>query len=313
MLIVPYVKFHSKMALPIATILLCVINIIAYNIQSRTDWRYEAAVNYYISSDLAKLEFPVLSELEPRVFPRNGYDKPVLPDADNRYAYSRIVRRMLFSESFQERLRKDEVVVKTDKQYEYWQNQRSDFNQLLKGLHTLNYGFVPAEKKWHTALTSNFLHSGLLHLIGNLVFLVIIGIALEGVIGFSLTMFLFVATGMLSCVADYFARAESFVPSIGASGAVYGFMGAFAVIYGFRWIRIIFFFIFPILFKRFSIPAAILLFYWFAMELINYKYLREDSNINFIAHLGGLVAGALIALVIKPFRKERLEAMETGV
>jgi membrane associated rhomboid family serine protease len=309
MIIIPYAKFHEKMALPIATLILVIINIVAYNIQSRSDWRYEAAIELYVKSDLAQLEFPVLSQVEPRVFPRGSLGEPVLPARDDIYAYARIVNRSMFSEAFQTRLQNDDVLEKSDKQYPYWKSQRNDFNGLLKSVQILAYGFVPVERKWYTVITHQFVHSGLGHLIGNLIFLVMIGIALEGVIGFSLTLLLYLGTGTLSTVADYLARADSLVPSVGASGAISGLMGAFAVIYGFRWIRVIFFFLFPF-FIRFSVPAALLLIYWLGVEILSYKYLRDESNINYIAHLGGLVSGALIAMAIRPLCRERLDAMD---
>ncbi len=309
MIIIPYARFHEKMALPIATLILVIINIVVYNIQTRSDWRYEAAVELYVKSDLAALEFPVLVQSEPRAFARDGAGEPRLPPRDNLYANAGLMHRMLFSETFQERLRKDEVIEKTDTQYEYWKNRRQEFNKLLKGIQTFNYGFIPAEKRWHTAITSMFVHGDVWHLIGNLIFLVTVGIALEGVIGFSLTISLFLVTGGLASVADFFARMESFVPSVGASGAVSGLMGAFAIIYGFRWIRVIFFFLFPF-FIRFSVPAVLMLIYWVGMEVLSYKYLRDASNINYIAHLAGLVSGALIALAIRPFCRERLDAMD---
>jgi membrane associated rhomboid family serine protease len=309
MIAIPYAHFHDKMMLPLATLVLVILNIIAYKIQSHTDWQYEAAVTHYVKSDLALLEFPILSALEPKAFPRNIDGQPTLPAWTDLDAYNVVVNRMLFSEEFQTRLRKDDIIKKTDQQYEYWKNQRVYFNKLISGVKTFKYGFVPAERKWYTAITSTFLHGGLGHLIGNMIFLVMIGIALEGVIGFTFTMLIFFATGALASLTDLIVRPESFVPSIGASGAVYGLMGAFAIMYGFRSIRIIFFFLFPF-FIRFSMPAALLLIYWFGLEALSFKYLRDGSNINFAAHLGGLASGVLIALALRPFCRERLAAMD---
>jgi membrane associated rhomboid family serine protease len=312
MLVVPYVKIHKKMSLPIATLLLVIVNIVIYNIQSLADWHFEAAVKFYISSDLAGLEFPVLAKLDARIYPTNSAGIPTLPESDEAGAYAGIVRRTLASKSAQLKLRNDEIVDTKNPNYAKWKSQRNKFNQLLKGACELNYGFVPADKGkiWYTALTSTFLHMDAWHLIGNMVLLIIIGIALEGVIGFWATLLLFLATGTASSWVDYFSRPDSFEPAIGASGAVYGFMGAFAVVFGFRWIRAIVFIIFPILFKRLSVPAALLLLYWFGVEYVSYRYFRGDSNTSFISHLGGLVIGAMIALCIRPFRRELLDAID---
>lgn len=309
MIAIPYAQFNDKMRLPLATIILVILNIIAYEIQSRTDWQFDAAVSYYVKSDLVLLEFPVLSALEPSAFPRSIDGRPNLPVWTDLDAYHKVVRRMLFSEAFQARLRNDDIVKKTDIQYEYWNNQRTYFNKLMLGVKALKYGFVPADLKWYSAITSTFLHDGLGHLIGNMIFLVIIGIALEGVVGFSFTMLIFFATGVAASLTDLVARSESYVPSIGASGAVYGFMGAFAIVYGFRSIRIILFYLFPF-FVRFSMPAALLLIYWFGLEAMNYKYLRDASNVNYAAHLGGLASGVLIAFAIRPFCREQINAMD---
>jgi membrane associated rhomboid family serine protease len=312
MLVIPYVKIHEKMSLPIATLLLVVLNTVIYNIQSLADWHFEAAVKFYISSDLPGLEFPALAKLDAHIYPTNSAGIPTLPESDETGAYAGVVRRTLASKSAQIKFRNDEIVDPKNQNYTKWKSQRTKFNQLLKGAYELNYGFVPADKSkiWYTSLTSTFLHADGWHLISNMVLLVIIGIALEGVLGFWATLLLFLATGTISSWVDYFSRPDSFAPAIGASGALYGFMGAFAVIFGFRWIRVILFIIFPILFKRFSVPALLLLVYWFGVEYVNYRYFRGDSSTSFISHLGGLVAGALIALCIRPFRYKLLEAID---
>jgi membrane associated rhomboid family serine protease len=269
-------------------------------------------VGYYIDSDLASLEFPVLSKLDPRIYPKDEAGAPRLPASSETNGYKSVVRRTLASRVVQTKLRNNEIIDPKNQNFTQWKTKRTLFNKKLKRVYELNYGFVPADKSriGYTALTSTFMHMDAWHLAGNMIFLVIIGIALEGVLGFWATALLFLVTGTASSWVDYFSRPDSFAPAIGASGAVYGFMGAFAVIFGFRWIRVIVFLIFPILFKRFSLPAALLLLYWFGVEYVNYTYFSDYSNTNFIAHLGGLVAGAVIALGIRPFRSELLYAID---
>jgi membrane associated rhomboid family serine protease len=310
-LLIPYAHFHERMQLPIATVLLIVLNVVIFGVQIKTDWRHSAAVEAYAGSGLASLEFPVLSQLEPSAYPKDVSGAPALPAPTDLAAYRRVIRGMLTSEAFQIRLRSDTVFSQADQRYAPWKAERKQFDRLLRGIQVLHYGFVPAEHRWTTSVTSAFLHGSLGHLIGNMVMLAIIGIALEGVIGTPLTAGLYVATAFFSSLADYYSRPDSYVVSIGASGALYGFMGAFTVIYGFRHVRVILFFIFPILYRRFNLYAVFLLPYWFGLEALNYAYLRDSSNVNFAAHLGGLVSGAVIGLVMRPFREKPLDALDS--
>ncbi len=310
-LLIPYAHFHDRMQLPIATVLLIVLNIVIFGVQAKNDWHFNAAVEAYAGSTLAGLELPVLSAIEPRAYPKDINGAPTLPPATALSDYRRILRVMLSSEEFQNRLRSDTVFNHNDKRCATWKAERKPFDRMLRDIFVRHYGFVPAEHRWFTALTSTFLHSGLGHLLGNMFMLAIIGCALEGAIGTPLTVGLFAATAMGSSLADYFSRPESYVVSIGASGALYGFMGAFTVIYGLRYISIIFFFLFPFLYRTFGLRALWLLPYWFALEALSYVYLRDSSNVNFAAHVGGLVSGALLALIIRPFRKKHLDAMDS--
>jgi hypothetical protein len=141
-----------------------------------------------------------------------------------------------------------------------------------------------------------FLHAGFGHLIGNMLFLFALGVLIEDLMGRVVFLSLYLLGGLGSAGFDIFFSSGSLMPGIGASGAIAGLMGMYSAIYGFRRIR--FFYSIGFYFDYVSLPAIVLLPLWIGNELFQLLY-YTDSNINYLAHLGGLVSGAALAGLIK--------------
>jgi len=148
---------------------------------------------------------------------------------------------------------------------------------------------------WMTLVTCMFLHGGWMHFLGNMWFLHIFGDNVEdrlGHFGFSL---LYLGTGALASLAHVAAGPESPIPTIGASGAIAGVMGAYAWFYPHAKVQAVL----PlfIIIQVFVLPAPVFLGIWFLIQTLSGLTSGATSGVAWWAHIGGFVAGALIALV----------------
>lgn len=160
----------------------------------------------------------------------------------------------------------------------------------------------PGGLTWSTVLTSMFLHGGWMHLIGNLWFLWIFGNNVEDSMGHLRFLAFYLLTGVAASAAHVFSAAGSGVPTIGASGAISGIMGAYLVLY--PRIRVDTLFVLFIYVRVFSVPAWLILLEWFAIQLFQGFYAPADgAGVAFWAHIGGFVAGLLL---VKLFENRQL-------
>jgi membrane associated rhomboid family serine protease len=182
------------------------------------------------------------------------------------------------------------------------------FYQLSLDPYSLNhfvaaYGVVPARLDLSTLVTSMFLHGGWLHLIGNMWFLWIYGDNVEDILGPFKYLLFYLACGVAAGLTHVLTNPDSRVPTIGASGAIAGVMGAYMV--KFPHSRIvtlvpIFFFVTLV-----EIPAAIMLVYWFVLQVFSGVGAMAYSSVSqggvaWFAHAGGFLAGMILVSVMRP-------------
>ena len=165
---------------------------------------------------------------------------------------------------------------------------------------------------WATLFTSMFLHGGWLHLGGNLLFLWIFGNNVEDLLGRGRFLLLYLASGVAAALAQALADKMGQVPMVGASGAIAGVLGAYLITYPranvhcFLWIIIFFWIV--------TIPAWILLGFWFLMQLFSgLGTERGEPGVAFWAHVGGFIAGILLYLLLRPRRVVLLQPQKTPV
>jgi len=160
-----------------------------------------------------------------------------------------------------------------------------------------NYGYVPGAPHLTSYLTSMFLHGGWLHLIFNMWFLWLAGTILEDTWGRLIFPAFYLLCGLLAGAVHGIASSGSMVPALGASGAVAGLMGAFLVRFPKTKIRMMWLFFFRA--YKFNVPAFALLPLWLALELFSGVWSGGNSDVAHWAHVGGFVAGALLALGLR--------------
>jgi membrane associated rhomboid family serine protease len=169
----------------------------------------------------------------------------------------------------------------------------------------LGYG-----ESWFTPLTSMFLHGGWFHLIGNMWFLWIFGNNVEDSMGRGRFALFYLLCGLAAAGLQTFLSPTSAVPMVGASGAISGVMGAYVLLY--PRVRVHMIVVLVVFITRISIPAYLMLGYWFLLQLIGgTAALGSDrGGVAFWAHVGGFVAGALLVI---PFRDPDLVAQHRAL
>jgi membrane associated rhomboid family serine protease len=166
------------------------------------------------------------------------------------------------------------------------------------------YGVVPAVFRPLTLFTSMFLHGGWSHVIGNMWYLWIFGDNVEDSFGHGRFLVFYLICGMTAALGQIVMDPTSWLPTIGASGAIAGVMGAYFVLYPRSRVLTI---IPPFLFNVIELPAIVLLGFWFLMQLVNAGAVAvtastQGGGVAFAAHVAGFVVGMIGVLV---FRKQQ--------
>jgi membrane associated rhomboid family serine protease len=170
------------------------------------------------------------------------------------------------------------------------------YNQLI-----LNYGLVPEQithgKNLISLATSMFLHADIIHLAMNMFFLLVSGDAVERELGNARFLGLYFACGIIAGLFHSYLNSASTVPTIGASGAIFGVLAAFAILFPFRWLLKLFGFI-PI-----PMPAILFVFITIITETA-YVSSGIIESVAHTAHVGGFLAGVFLTLLFIPKKRE---------
>jgi membrane associated rhomboid family serine protease len=146
---------------------------------------------------------------------------------------------------------------------------------------------------WQTLMTSMFMHGGWLHLIGNMWFLWLFGNNIEDSMGHLRFLVFYLATGLIGSVVHVFSAPGSLIPTVGASGAISGVMGAYLVLY--PRVKIETLFILFIFIRIFPVPAWLVLGEWLLVQVLSgYATPAAGGGVAFLAHIGGFVGGLVL-------------------
>ncbi|MGZ4809189.1 MAG: rhomboid family intramembrane serine protease [Thermoanaerobaculia bacterium] len=173
--------------------------------------------------------------------------------------------------------------------------------------------FVPA-RFWYAPIAipnlisigvSMFLHGGLLHLGGNMLYLWIFGDNVEDTLGHARYLFFYIACGVAATLAHAIVNPSSMVPSIGASGAIAGVLGAYLVLFPRARVLTLIPIIFFITVRE--IPAIVVLGLWFVLQLFvgvgSLGGQQDIGGVAYFAHIGGFVFGMLLVLLLRGGRR----------
>jgi len=171
------------------------------------------------------------------------------------------------------------------------------------------YGVVPAQFNWLSVLTSMFLHGGWLHFLGNMLYLWIFGDNVEDRLGHGRFVLFYVFCGGVAALAHVYMNPASNIPTIGASGAIAGVMGAYFVLYPHS--RVLALVPLFIIWEIIEVPAILFLGIWFLMQFfsgvgsIATDGAADTGGIAFWAHVAGFLAGVVAVFALrKPVRAQ---------
>ncbi len=177
----------------------------------------------------------------------------------------------------------------------------------------LSYSFntglgTPNVTEWGTLLSSEFLHAGFLHVAGNMLYLWIFGNNVEDQLGHVKFLCFYLMCGVLASLCQWAVAPSSTIPSLGASGAIAGVMGAY--IFRFPEVRVLTFI--PIFFTAFRVPALLFLGFWFVEQAfygVASLGVQADVGMNggvaYWAHAGGFFFGAVLGYLLGLFNEDQ--------
>jgi membrane associated rhomboid family serine protease len=170
------------------------------------------------------------------------------------------------------------------------------------------YAMIPARLVPESLITSMFLHGGWMHLIGNMWFLWIYGDNVEDILGRWRYLLFYVLCGVGAGLVHLAFNLASRVPTVGASGAIAGVMGAYLL--KFPHSRIVMLVPIFVFFTTIEVPAVIVLLYWFAIQFFSgvgqmgQAHLQQ-GGVAWFAHVGGFLAGMALVKIMKTRERYR--------
>ena len=175
---------------------------------------------------------------------------------------------------------------------------QDDLNQFL-----YVYGVVPAQFSAATLVTSMFLHGSWMHVIGNMWYLWIFGDNVEDRLGHAWFIVFYLVCGIIAALGQIAVDPTSSLPTIGASGAIAGVMGAYFVLYPRS--RVLTLVPLILWWEIFELPAIVLLGFWFLFQLFNAGEIavtagaHAGGGVAFMAHVAGFVFGGVVVLALR--------------
>jgi membrane associated rhomboid family serine protease len=305
MLILPYQTRFTARSLPIATLVIAAVCVLVYFLfQQGDDQIYRQAVQNYTASDLPKIELPrydawLVDRSDRASFDRLGRLRAAIAKS----ATGAALQLMESDTAFMRELHGRRIVTSTDPQFALWSQQRRDFDAIMDRAFGERFSLKPEWTEPWRLITHQFLHGDFGHLLGNMIVLLVAGPFAEAGLGRLKFLFGYLLGGVAAGLVHLM-----FVPGslIGASGAISAAMAMVAVIYWTRRVPV-FYWVF-VYFDTARIPALALLPVWIANELYQLAS-QPNSRVAYTAHLGGFIAGALIAWLLKPSDAKKIDTV----
>ncbi|HYG06410.1 MAG TPA: rhomboid family intramembrane serine protease [Stenotrophomonas sp.] len=300
MLILPLHKPLTWATWPWMTSVLLLVNVLVFfGPQSGDRDAMLAAQRYYAQSGLAEQEMPAYRRY--LVDSGRGDEIAAFEAADESEQWQQLAQASVNDLGFRSYLSSKGPDTDAEANAR-WRPTRAEYDRRLDDIFTLRHMQRSSEWSPWRMLSAAFLHADPMHLIGNMVFLVALGLLLEGAIGAWWLLAVYVVGAYGSSAASVLWRWGEYGGGLGASGAIAAMMGAFCAVWGRQPVR--FFYWFGVVFDYVRAPAILLFPLWLGWEIFN--LLSDDgAGIAFEAHAGGLVTGALLGGLLVWMRQTR--------
>lgn len=304
MLILPLHRLPTRATFPWVTLALVLVNVFVF-----TGWQLggerarERAIEVYVASGLGALEFPAYAEwLAAKGDSERAREFGGVASANPKHA----ALVLNHDDRFTSALDAGTVVPRAEDMAD-WRVRRDVFTRAWNAVFTERWlqrfdRFDPVRM-----ISATYLHGGFGHLVGNLVFLVMLGLLVEGALGAGLFFALYTLGGFGASLASLAWNWGEPGGALGASGAIAALMGAYCVLWGMRRVRFFWWFFF--IFNYVKAPALVLLPAWLGWELYNLAF-TKGAGIGFEAHAGGIVSGALLGLAVVALGWQRRDFLD---
>ncbi len=293
---------------PWMTLLLIAINCwVFFAWQVPEERGVQRAAERYLHTPLPQIELPLYAKETARRAEVSGKSRDrqraeAVAQAQRADMIELVYQAMWHDNAFRERLLGGQLIRPGDARYAEWKAARDAFTptepdrftERWSQNHDADAPFRPV-----TWLTNTFLHGGVGHLVGNMVFLFLFGFTLEMALGRGLYLACYLLGGIGASALAAWVYAGNGGLGLGASGAVSALMGMYVVLYRLR--RIPFFYMLFFYFNYARWPALVMLPVWMAFELV--QHLMGGAQVAYMAHLGGLITGALLMALIMATRR----------
>lgn len=297
MIILPTEKRFDWKHAPIVLFILVILNTIIYfGYQFGDDAKvYDALISYKQQGFLEK-EWPIYQKYlkDHKMMDRLEQDKTLYKEKADSQSDYRLLYNIVTDEDFYAYLQKNSFDLFQLDFVEKWALTRLEINNRIQSVSTLSYGLIPNQMSVVTLLTHQFLHGSVMHLLGNMFFLVICGFAVEAAIGHLKFLMFYLISGIVGGLLFSLLDPTSSTPLVGASGSISGVMAMYLGVFRFK--KIEFFYWLFIFVGYFRAPAFLILPFYIGKEL--YEYFGDTgSNVAFMAHVGGFIAGTVLMVV----------------
>jgi len=152
---------------------------------------------------------------------------------------------------------------------------------------------------WLTLLTSMFMHGGWTHTGGNMLFLFIFGDNVERALGHLRYLGFYLLCGLVASLAQVYSGPDSILPSLGASGAIAGVLAGYLVLFPRNRVRVLLGYFVT------TVPAIVMIGLWAVIQFVNgfgaTGVNAQSGGVAYMAHIGGFIAGLLLAFLLRPF------------
>ncbi len=290
------------------TLALVIANVFVFFVLQAGDDRARAvALDQYVETGLGDEEFPVYREW------LATHERGELNAVFDELAGSAPQHAAMLLQSdapFLAALESGAIVPDSSEGRDDWRARRTAFDMQWQRIFTERWLLRFDRLEVPRLVSATFLHGGTGHLLGNMIFLAVLGLLVEGALGSWRFLVLYLLGGIGASLASLAWNWGTAGGALGASGAIAALMGAYCMLWGTRRVR--FFWWFFVVFDYVRAPAIVLLPFWLGWELLNLAFYR-GAGIGFEAHAGGIASGALLALGMRALGWERRDFMDEDV
>ena len=290
MIIVPTEKRFDWQQAPIMLIAIVLVNVLVFVIyQSRDNEKAFRAITPFIASGYVEKEWPIYERYLEKNKQRETLTEVRRFHRDDEFAG--IAQYMLLDTGYYQYVLRTARNEFSYEEHQLWQTKRAAIQDSFNAISSIAYGLKSTDVSLTTLLTHQFLHGGLGHIVGNMIFLIVFGFAVEAAIGHWRFLGFYLVGGIFAGLAQVVTTLGSDAPLIGASGAISGVMAMYLAVFRLRKIEFfywIFFFV-----GYFRAPALLILPFYIGKEIYQY-YTMDGSNVAFMAHAGGFIAGGIL-------------------